>query len=121
MQTVVRTFTIPNGESLSEIQDCTGLCFLGFQVPAAWTTAKMGLRFGNQAGRVGQLLSSTAAAVVEWPSASMVPDRMQTFSPALLSTGTISPFPFVQFRSGDDAAPVAQGGDRVISVLFRKF
>lgn len=106
------TVTIPSGASVSDALDLSDTALLGYETPAAWTTAALNIEvstdnvnwssaydaYGSQAGSI------TSPVVASHYAVDMT---------ALL------PWQYVRFRSGTAASPVAQGADRVFTVIAR--
>lgn len=120
MQRTVRhrsviTTTIPNGTSDTATIDLEGYVLAAIQVSGTWTTAALTFRVVDEQG-VEHPVYDDAGTEVSVASANVVANRVivnKTILEQLAALGRI------QIRSGTDATPVNQGGDRVL-VLYVK-
>lgn len=105
--------TIPNGQSLSNsVEIPWSERLVGVQFPGAWTAAALTFRASRDGATFGNVYSATGEYTIA--SASAVADGTVFLNP--LDT---LPLVHIQVRSGTAGSPVAQGGDRVITLLIR--
>jgi hypothetical protein len=110
---IILTATIPNGASVTGTIDCNSRAILGFVAPAAWTAAAL-----NAEVSVDGVTWSTAAydsagaAVGSWSS-------ITAGAGYAFDLNGMIPWRYIRLRSGTSGVPVAQGADRVFSVIQR--
>jgi hypothetical protein len=107
--------TIPSGASASEIFSTQGQVLAGIFMPSAWTAADIGMNV-CWSGNIGELIPLYQAA-------GAVTFNVQASVFVAFPTPNSVLVPFMQLTSvtASTTTGVAQGGDRVLSVLFRKF
>src|SRR2546423_1304416 len=110
------TFTIRSGQSVSDAQDVTGLDPVALQVLLPWTTA-------NITFLAAEKLDGTYASVYG-PTGTEAMATVGTQSRMILLTpSTIADLDglrFLKLRSGTEASPVNQAGDRTINMIRRQ-
>ena len=109
---VVTTVTIANGGSVSGAAPAASLHLVGIQMPAAWTAAALtfqgsadGVTFNDAYDNNGAEINVQAAA-----------SRYIAIPPTLLAR-----VPALYVRSGTTGTPVAQGGARVLTLIFARY
>ena len=104
------TATIANTASLSDAMDLSGTTLAGYIMPASWTSANMtfqvsvdGTNFHNFYDQFGNEVSHTVST-----------SRFVALNPSDMASVR-----YIKFRSGTNGTPVAQGADRLITLVSR--
>ena len=111
MNTVAKTATILNGASLSDAVEIDEGMLVGMVLPAAWTAANITLQGAadNAVSTFNNLYDVEGTEVTIVASAS----RYVALVPA-----DFAGLKAVKVRSGTNAVPVNQGGDRSITLVI---
>lgn len=104
------TATIANGESLSGAVDLNGESLWGIIMPSAWTTAVITFSVSNDNVTYYPLRYNGS----EHQQAEAAASVAITIDPVILNPGR-----YVKVRSGTSASAVAQGAERVITLLTK--
>lgn len=108
--TIVKTSTIANGASQSNVVDLEGGALVGINMPAAWTAANLTFLSSEYKDGTFDPVYDTAGTEV-------------TVTAAASRNINISPDGFrgmryMKIRSGTSGTPVNQGAERIIVVLI---
>ena len=109
-----KTATIAAAASLSDEVAVQGHLTLAFLMPAAWTAASITFQgAATSGGTFGDLYTDTGTEVEITVAASRL----------VVLTGpeadAVAAVPYLKLRSGTGALPVAQGAERLITVLLK--
>jgi len=100
--------TITNGTSLSPQVDLGNKVLVGIAMPAAWTAADLTFQVSVDGGTTWLNLQNASAEVDYKAAASQFVGVDPTF---------LRGFPSIKVRSGTATTPVAQGADRVLTLV----
>lgn len=111
----VKKATIASGQSLSAEINVSGMVLIGISMPAAWTAAGITFQGGisEAAGQTLQDLYDEDGAEIAWTGAAA--------GRYLIGAGAAPPMTglaYLKVRSGTAGVPVAQGAERVITLIF---
>jgi hypothetical protein len=110
-----KTVTIANGASLSGAATLTGgvTSLVGIQMPAGWTAAAITFQASADGTTYGDVYTA-AGTEVTIPSVAVAASRYIALDPS-----DFAGMAFLKLRSGTSAAAVAQGADRIITLIVR--
>lgn len=113
---ITRTVTIANGASLSAALDVRELTRLGYSLhrvnmPAAWTAAGLSFEISLDNATFRALFDEA----IEVFAAAAAANRAISLRNSFASFFSIQ---YLKVRSGTAAAPVPQGGDRTLELVF---
>jgi hypothetical protein len=106
----VQTFTILNGQSVSNEQDMRMWRLIAIEMPAAWTAASLSFKSASASGAEVPFTDTAGAEVTFTVAASKYVAVSDT-------NNAYRSLAFTQLVSGTNAAPVAQGANRVVNLL----
>ena len=109
----VGTVTIANGASLSGALDLHGCSLVAIQMPAAWTAATLTFQGSNDGTTYGDVYDDSATEL----SVTVAVLRYVVFDRDVKDN--LSGIRWIKVRSDPSAAPTAQGGDRVLTLVAR--
>jgi hypothetical protein len=105
------TVTILNGDSLSDAISLENKVLIGIIMPSTWTTAALtfqfsidGINYYNAFSLTAELTANTTAAAAN----SFI---------NISKTAAFDSSRYLKIRSGTAASPVAQGGNRILTVV----
>src|SRR5262249_4602567 len=104
--------TIANGQSLSNAIDLGAKVLSAILIPPAWTAAGLSFQGSDGQGVTWQNLYDGGGSEIAVVSAAVVAGRRISLDPSMFVG-----IDFLRVRSGTQAAPVAQGGDRVLTLI----
>lgn len=109
-QIVTTQVTITSGQSLSPAVDLLKYSLVGIQMPATWTAASITFQGSYDASTFANLYDETQEVTLTSPAASLF---------ILLDPAKYIALRSLKIRSGTSGTPVAQGGDRIITLILR--
>lgn len=102
--------TIANGQSLSDAIDLGGLRLVSIVMPSAWTAANLTFQVSHDGTTYNNLYDAGGSEVTTTAAAS----RYIYLDPAFWSG-----IRFLKVRSGTSGAAVAQGAERLVTLVCR--
>lgn len=112
-QYTTKTATIANGESLSGEVDLEGYTLCALSMPAAWTAADITFAAATATGGTfNPLLDDAGNEVTSKAAASNVYAQD-------INMGKLAGVRFIKLRSGTSASAVAQGAERIITLILK--
>ena len=108
-----RSVVIGSGQSLSGEVDLEGFALVGIVMPAAWTAAVLSFAAAAASGGTFNPVYDDAGTEVTVQAAASRAIGVDVVAVALAA------FRFLKLRSGTAGAPVAQVGDRTITLVVK--
>lgn len=106
-------FSIPSGGTVSPAFSLAGTSLVGFFAPPAWTAAALQIQASiDGVNNWGPITDQYGVAVSSWSA-------LTALYPYSVDPVAMLPWSYIRLLSGTVGSPVAQGADRVFTMITR--